>query len=115
MTEEILQNTKKYGGITGKGFVEGHPGGPGRPKLTEEQKLQRRLEKEMVKQYLKEYEEDLAEALPEINPVLIAKAKEGNMQAISEIHKVIGAHKNTGGNVVVPVQVNINDDREKYK
>lgn len=90
-------------------FKKGNPGGPGRPKKTKEDKIIERA----VKAYLEEYEQNLAEALPEINPVLVGLAKRGNMQAITEIHKVIGAHKRTGD--VVAVQVNINEDREKYK
>lgn len=62
-------------------FKEGNPGG-GRPKDTPEQKLV----KKAAKQIIAEYKEALAEALPMIQPVLIAKAIEGDMTAIKELH-----------------------------
>ena len=69
-------------------FVKGeYEGGPGRPKLTEEQKLM----KKAVKEYIKEHIENLAEALPAISPVLIDQATQGNILAIKEIHdRVMG-------------------------
>lgn len=85
--------------------------GPGRPKKTEEQ----RIVEKAVKDYIKEHEQGLAEALPEIRPALISQAVKGNMQAITEVHKVLGAHKRTEGGPMVAVQVNVNEDREKYK
>ena len=61
--------------------------GPGRPKLTVEQKLM----KKAVKDYIKEHIESLAEALPAISPVLIDQATKGNILAIKEIHdRVMG-------------------------
>jgi hypothetical protein len=54
----------------------------GRPKDTEEKKLLRKT----AKQIIAEYKEALAEALPMIQPVLIAKALEGDMTAIKELH-----------------------------
>ena len=62
-------------------FKPGNPGG-GRLPDTPEQKLQ----KKAVKQIIAEYKEALAEALPFIQPVLIAKAIEGDMTAIKEVH-----------------------------
>jgi len=62
-------------------FKEGNPGG-GRPKDTPEQKLI----KKAAKQIIEEYKQALAEALPLIQPVLIAKAIEGDIQAIKEVH-----------------------------
>lgn len=97
---ETQANAEKR--IIGKPFEVGNPGGPGRPALTEEQKI---IKKE-VKKWLQEYEEGLAEALPSIRPVLIEQAKKGNIKAFGEIHKVLGAHKG-GANVGVAVQVNI--------
>ena len=88
--------------------------GPGRPKLTEKEKVIRRAEKDVVQKYIKEYEINLVEALPEIDPVLIGLAKTGNMQAITEIHKVIGAHKRTDS-PIVPIQINVGEIRDKYK
>lgn len=54
----------------------------GRPKDTLETKLLRKT----AKQIIAEYREALAEALPMIQPVLIAKALEGDMPAIKELH-----------------------------
>jgi len=107
MNEETQINTQKR--IIGKPFKKGNPGGPGAPKLTEEEKLRRRAIKEMVRVYIKEYEEGLAEALPEIQPKLIELAKKGNMTAIREIHEVVGAHKNKGDQPIIPIQINFND------
>lgn len=84
-------------------FKKGESGNlNGRPKKTE---VQRILEKQ-VKDYLKDYEQGLAEALPEIQPALIKEAQKGNVKAIREIHEVVGAHKNKGGNTIIPIQVN---------
>lgn len=54
----------------------------GRPKDTVETKLIRKA----AKQIIEEYKQALAEALPLIQPVLIAKAIEGDIQAIKEVH-----------------------------
>jgi hypothetical protein len=62
-------------------FKEGNPGG-GRPKDTPEQKML----KKTAKQIIAEYKQALTEALPLINPVLVAKAIEGDMNAIKEVH-----------------------------
>lgn len=80
--EKTLQNeTKTYTDpITGK-FIVGNPGG-GRPKDTEQDKIIKKATKELIA----EYKEALGEALPLIKPVLIAKALEGDMSAIKEIH-----------------------------
>lgn len=64
-------------------FREGVSGNPnGRPVETMEQKLL----KKAAKQIIEEYKQALAEALPMIRPVLIAKAMEGDIPAIREIH-----------------------------
>lgn len=64
-------------------FQPGESGNPaGRPKDTPEQKLIRKA----TKQIIEEYKQALAEALPMIQPVLIAKAIEGDIQAIKEVH-----------------------------
>ena len=61
--------------------------GPGRPKETPEQKI----EKKAIKQYIAEYQERLAKALPLIDPILIRKAQEGDVPAIKELHdRVMG-------------------------
>ena len=62
-------------------FKPGNPGG-GRPKETEEKKLLRKT----AKQIIADYRQALAEALPMIQPVLIAKAIDGDMIAIKEVH-----------------------------
>lgn len=54
----------------------------GRPKETEQDKIIKKATKELIN----EYKEALGEALPLIKPVLIAKALEGDMMAIKEIH-----------------------------
>jgi len=64
-------------------FKPGESGNPnGRPKESTETKLIRKA----AKQIIEEYKQALAEALPLIQPVLIAKAIEGDIQAIKEIH-----------------------------
>jgi hypothetical protein len=64
-------------------FKPGESGNPaGRPPMTENEKLV----KKAAKQIIAEYKEALAEALPYIQPVLIAKALEGDMTAIKELH-----------------------------
>lgn len=59
--------------------------GPGRPKETEIDKIK----KKAIKEHVAEYKERLAEALPLIDPVLIEKAKSGDIQAIREINDII--------------------------
>lgn len=54
----------------------------GRPPDTEQDKIV----KKATKQLIAEYKEALGEALPLIKPVLIAKAMEGDISAIKEIH-----------------------------
>jgi len=63
-------------------FDIGTAPGPGRPPETEEDKIIKKATKELIA----EYKESLGEALPLIKPVLIAKALEGDMTAIREIH-----------------------------
>ena len=62
-------------------FKEGNPGG-GRKPETEETKLIRKAKKEIIE----DYKQALAEALPMIQPVLIAKAIDGDISAIKEVH-----------------------------
>lgn len=54
----------------------------GRPPDTEQDKIVKKATKELIK----EYKESLGEALPLIKPIIIAKALEGDMTAIKEIH-----------------------------
>jgi hypothetical protein len=63
-------------------FDIGTAPGPGRPPDTEADKIKKKATKELIK----EYKEALGECLPLIKPVLIAKALEGDMTAIKEIH-----------------------------
>ncbi len=63
-------------------FDVGTIGGPGRPIDTPEQKIIKKATKELIA----EYKESLGESLPMIKPILIAKALEGDMTAIKEIH-----------------------------
>lgn len=54
----------------------------GRPPETEQDKIVKKATRELIE----EYKESLGDALPLIKPVLIAKALEGDMTAIKEIH-----------------------------
>lgn len=64
-------------------FIPGISGNPdGRPPETEQDKIIKKATKEIIK----EYKEALGEALPLIKPILIAKALEGDMTAIKEVH-----------------------------
>lgn len=64
-------------------FIPGVSGNPeGRKPETPEEKLIKKATKEIIE----EYKESLGEALPMIKPILIAKALEGDMTAIKEIH-----------------------------
>lgn len=62
-------------------FKIGNPGG-GRNPDTEETKALRKASKEIIA----EYKQALTDALPLIQPGLILKAIEGDIQAIKEIH-----------------------------
>ena len=86
----------------------------GTPKLTEVEKLARRKLKNMVDLYLTEQEKNIAERLPEVTDALLDKATKGDIPAIKEVHEVLGAHKNKGGNTIVPIQINFGEDRNKY-
>ena len=98
-TQEIVKKR-----IVGTPFEKGNPGGPGRKKLTEQQKLIRKSVKELIK----DYEESLAEALPKLSPVLKKKALDGDIQAIKELHEVVGV-KQGKNNTIVPIQINFKD------
>lgn len=63
-------------------FAVGKIGGPGRTPDTPQQKIIKKATKELIA----EYKEALGESLPLIRPVLIAKALEGDIGAIKEIH-----------------------------
>lgn len=81
-------------------------GNPGRPPDTEETKL-KNLQKKAIKELVAEYKERLAAALPEIDPVLAAKAKGGDIAAIKEINdilveKAVSRHDVTSGDKPIP-------------
>lgn len=78
MEEETGENRDKQGR-----FIPGVSGNPdGRPPDTEQDKIVKKATKELIA----EYKESLGEALPLIKPILIAKALEGDMTAIKEVH-----------------------------
>ena len=86
MTESKTDLIGEYRDEKGR-FVESNPGGPGRPKITEEE----RLMKAEVKKYIENYLEGLTKSLPSIQPIIIDKALKGDMIAIKEIHdRVMG-------------------------
>lgn len=91
-TENTENQTGKIRDEQGR-FIPGVSGNPdGRPPMTEEEKIVKKATKELVS----EYKEKLAEALPLISPVLIAKAMDGDMQAIKEVNdRVMGKAKET--------------------
>ena len=78
---------KRLEGRDEKGrFVEGeYEGGPGRPELTEQDRVIKRAQKE----FAEEYKQTLAEALPRISPILVAKALKGDIWAIKEINDLV--------------------------
>ena len=64
-------------------FIPGISGNPeGGNSLTEEDKIK----KKAVKEIIEKYKDKLTEALTSISPVLIKKAKGGDMIAIKELH-----------------------------
>jgi len=82
MADETLKNENKPWL-----FQKGNKLGKGAPKLTKD----KIVEKKAVNQIVKEYRQKLAEALPKIEPVLVKKAEDGDVQAIKELHnRVMG-------------------------
>lgn len=96
-------------------FAVGKIGGPGRPKETEHDKIVKKATKELIK----EYKEALGESLPLIKPILIAKALEGDMTAIKEIHdRVMDKAKQptditSKGKGIQPILVKFIDENNK--
>ena len=80
MKDETIENgiKRKEDGT----FDIGTAPGPGRPPDSEQDKIIKKATKELIA----EYKESLGESLPLIKPILIAKALEGDMIAIKEIH-----------------------------
>jgi hypothetical protein len=62
------------------------PGVSGNPEGRKPDSPEYKMVKKAAKQIIAEYKEALAEALPLIQPVLIAKAVEGDISAIKEVH-----------------------------
>lgn len=94
-------------------FATGKIGGPGRPPDTEADIVR----KKATKQLIAEYKEALGQSLPLIRPVLIAKAIEGDMGAIKEIHdRVMDKAKQptditTDGESIIPLLVKFVDGK----
>ncbi len=80
MTDEIKPEKNDYLDENNR-FKVGNPGG-GRKPESQETKLIRKAAKDIIA----DYKQALAEALPMIQPVLIAKAIDGDIQAIKELH-----------------------------
>ena len=75
-----------YQEVPGGYFKQGNPGG-GRIPETEESKIKKRA----IKEFVEDYKQNLAEALPLISPVLIKKARTGDVSAIKELNdRVMG-------------------------
>jgi hypothetical protein len=93
-TEEAVgENNKAREGRDEQGrWIKGVSGNPdGAEPWTEEEKLAKRA----TKQIIEAYKNKLAEALPKIEPVLVGKALEGDINAIKEINdRVMGKSKN---------------------
>lgn len=113
MEEEKVENgiKRKEDGT----FDVGTVGGPGRPADTIEDKIIKKATKELIA----EYKESLGESLPLIKPVIIAKALEGDMSAIKEIHdRVMDKSKQptditSGGETINQVLVKFIDGNTK--
>lgn len=85
MEEENQEKPKANDYLDENGlFKSGNPGG-GRP-LNSTIPPEQLAIKKATREIIKEYKEALGEALPMIQPVLLAKALEGDMTAIKEIH-----------------------------
>lgn len=116
--DESVKNNEKVRGVP---FKKGDPriNLDGRPPDTEQDKIRKKATKELIK----EYKESLGEALPLIRPIIIAKALEGDMTAIKEIHdRVMDKAKQptditTNGKDILPdpeIQAKIDSTITKY-
>ena len=81
----------------------------GRPKETEEQKLEHKLVKKAVREFIEEHKEQLAASLPKISPVLIEKALGGDMIAIKDIEDRVMGRPTT------PIEGNLTVQTAKQK
>jgi hypothetical protein len=91
------------------------PGVSGNPNGRTPDSLEDKIVKKATKELIAEYKEALGESLPMIQPILIAKALEGDMVAIKEIHdRVMDKSKQstditTNGESVNPVLIKFID------
>lgn len=101
-------------------YKPGESGNPlGRSVETPEERAikseKRKAIKAIVKEALEDHEIALAESMPEITPALIIQAKKGNMQAIREVHEVLGAHKSSKEDAKVAIQINLAEARSEFQ
>jgi hypothetical protein len=82
MSEELHKSEKTCIGTPFKEGFDERRNLDGRPPDTAQDKIIKKATKELIA----EYKESLGEALPLIKPIIIAKALEGDMAAIKEIH-----------------------------
>ena len=82
MNDELQKTENNCKGVPFKEGFDERRNYDGRPPDTEDDKIRKKATKELIA----EYKEALGEALPLIRPVLIAKALEGDITAIKEIH-----------------------------
>lgn len=82
MEEKLQDSEKNCKGVPFKAGYDPRRNYDGRPQDTPESKIIKKATKELIS----EYKESLGEALPLIRPIIIAKALEGDMTAIKEIH-----------------------------
>lgn len=82
MEQEVENKAGEHRDEQGR-FVKGFSGNPeGLKPMTEEDKLKKKAQKIMIENYVAK----LTGALQELSPVLIKKAKGGDMIAIKELH-----------------------------
>ena len=81
--ENELENKSGTGRDEQGRFIKGVSGNPeGMKPYTEEDKIKKKAQKIMIEDYVAK----LTEALEELSPILIKKAKGGDMIAIKELH-----------------------------
>jgi len=113
MSEELQETVKICKGVPFKEGFDERRNLDGRPPDTEQDKIVKKATKELIK----EYKEALGESLPMIKPILIAKALEGDMQAIKEIHdRVMDKSKQptditSDGESIIPLLVKFVDGK----
>lgn len=111
--EELQGTVKTCKGVPFKEGFDPRRNLDGRPPDTEQDKIVKKATKELIA----EYKEALGEALPLIKPILIAKALEGDMPAIKEIHdRVMDKSKQptditSDGESIIPLLVKFVDGK----